>query len=71
MFSPPPKPVVLDENGLIVEAVEKKQPKINALQLYEFNKRKLNKPFDWVVQKVIKRGDRCYFKTFKLSIHKV
>ena len=52
---PPPKPVVIDENGLVVEAVEKKQPKINALQLYEFNKRKLNKPFDWVVQKVIKR----------------
>lgn len=52
---PPPKQIVLDENGLVVEAVEKKQPKINALQLYEFNKRKLNKPFDWVVRTVIKR----------------
>ena len=52
---PPPKPVVLDENGVEVVAVEKKQPKINALQLYEFNKRKLNYPFDWVVKKVIKR----------------
>ena len=52
---PPPKPIVLDENGVEVVAVEKKQPKINALQLYEFNKRKLNKPFDWVVSTVIKR----------------
>jgi len=52
---PPPKPIVLDENGVEVVAVEKKQPKINALQLYEFNKRKLNKSFDWVVSTVIKR----------------
>ena len=52
---PPPKDVYIDENGVEVVAVEKKQPKINALQLYEFNKRKLNKPFDWVVSTVIKR----------------
>ena len=52
---PPPKLVVLDENGVEVVAVEKKQPKINALQLYEFNKRKLHHPIDWVFDKVIKR----------------
>lgn len=52
---PPPKDVYIDENGVEVVAVEKKQPKINALQLYEFNKRKLNKSFDWVVSTVIKR----------------
>ena len=52
---PPPREVVIDENGVEVVAVEKKQPKINSLQLYEFNKRKMKKPFDWVVSTVIKR----------------
>jgi superfamily II DNA or RNA helicase len=52
---PPPKEVVIDENGVEVVAVEKKQPKINSLQLYEFNKRKTKKPFDWVLSTVIKR----------------
>jgi len=52
---PPHKQIVLDEDGLVVEAVEKEQPKINALQLYEFNKRKLNFPIEWVFDKVIKR----------------
>jgi len=52
---PPPKLVVLDENGVEVVAVEKKQPKINGLQLFEFNRRKLNNSFDWVISTIIKR----------------
>ena len=44
----------IDENGEVV-AVNAEAPKINSLQVYEFNRRKLNKPFDWVVSTIIKK----------------
>ena len=59
IFSLPRRDVVIDENGVEIVAVEKKQPKINSLQLYEFNRRKMKKPFDWVVSTVIKRVIEC------------